>query len=90
MGTLVSMAYLGYLTSEVVEDWSDGLIPRREALRRLTLLGVTASAAASALVTGTAAGAGAVTECRPDRGGAVTTRHAGHRRLDHHVPGTAG
>jgi carboxymethylenebutenolidase len=49
------MAYLGYLTSEVVEDWTDGLIPRREALRRLTLLGVTASAAASALVGSSAA-----------------------------------
>jgi carboxymethylenebutenolidase len=48
------MAYLGYLTSEVVEDWTDGLIPRREALRRLALLGLTASAAATALVAGSA------------------------------------
>lgn len=29
-----------YLTSEVVVDYADGLIPRREALRRLALLGV--------------------------------------------------
>ena len=48
------MAYLGYLTSEVVEDWTDGLIPRREALRRLGLLGLSASAAAAALVHGSA------------------------------------
>ena len=30
----------GYLTDEVVEDYSDGIISRREALRRLSLLGV--------------------------------------------------
>src|SRR5687768_5152868 len=29
-----------YLTSEVVVDYSDGLINRREALRRLSMLGV--------------------------------------------------
>jgi carboxymethylenebutenolidase len=34
-----------YLTGEVVEDYSDGLIGRREALRRLGLLGVTAAVA---------------------------------------------
>jgi carboxymethylenebutenolidase len=31
-----------YLTEEVVEDYSDGLITRREAMRRLGLLGVSA------------------------------------------------
>lgn len=35
----------GYLTEEVVEDYSDGLIGRREALRRLGLLGVAAAVA---------------------------------------------
>ena len=44
------MAYQEYLTSEVAEDWSDGLISRREALRRLALLGVSASVATALLV----------------------------------------
>ncbi len=43
------MAFTGYLTTEVVEDWEDGLITRREALRRLALLGMSASAAAAFL-----------------------------------------
>jgi carboxymethylenebutenolidase len=34
-----------YLTSEVVVDYADGLIPRREALRRLVLLGVSVAVA---------------------------------------------
>ena len=34
-----------YLTSEVVEDYSDGIIGRREALRRLGMLGVAVTAA---------------------------------------------
>jgi carboxymethylenebutenolidase len=37
--------YSEYLTSEVVVDYADGLIDRREALRRLGLLGVGASVA---------------------------------------------
>ena len=48
------MAFRGYLTSEVVEDWSDGLITRREALRRLALLGISASAASAALASAAA------------------------------------
>lgn len=43
------MAFTGYLTTEVVEDWEDGLISRREALRRLALLGMSASAATAFL-----------------------------------------
>jgi carboxymethylenebutenolidase len=43
------VAFSGYLTSEVVEDWSDGLISRREALRRLALLGISTTAASAAL-----------------------------------------
>jgi carboxymethylenebutenolidase len=39
----------GYLTGEVVEDYSDGVIGRREALRRLGLLGVAVAAAAPLL-----------------------------------------
>ncbi|WP_433082714.1 dienelactone hydrolase family protein [Dactylosporangium sp. CA-052675] len=38
-----------YLTSEVVVDYADGLINRREALRRLSLMGVGAALAASML-----------------------------------------
>ena len=38
-------AFNNYLTSEVVEDYSDGIISRREALRRLGLLGVGAAVA---------------------------------------------
>jgi carboxymethylenebutenolidase len=43
------MAFRGYLTSEVAEDWLDGLITRRAALRRLVLLGLSGSAAATLL-----------------------------------------
>ena len=38
-----------YLATEVVEDYSDGIIPRREALRRLALLGVSVAVAAPLL-----------------------------------------
>ncbi|MER7275866.1 hypothetical protein ABT369_15545 [Dactylosporangium sp. NPDC000244] len=52
-----------YLTSEVVVDYADGLINRREALRRLSLMGVGAALAASMLAACTdpapAPGAGA-------------------------------
>jgi carboxymethylenebutenolidase len=37
--------FSAYLTSEVVEDYSDGVIGRREAMRRLGLLGVAVAAA---------------------------------------------
>jgi hypothetical protein len=35
----------GYLTEEVVEDYSDGILSRREALRRLGMLGVAVTVA---------------------------------------------
>jgi carboxymethylenebutenolidase len=38
--------FSAYLTGEVVEDYSDGVIGRREAMRRLGLLGVAVAAAA--------------------------------------------
>jgi carboxymethylenebutenolidase len=47
-----------YLAEEVVEDHADGIITRREAMRRLGLLGL-GSAAATALLTGPVAEAGA-------------------------------
>ena len=43
------MALSDYLASEVCEDCGDGLIGRREALRRLGLLGVSAAAATALL-----------------------------------------
>jgi carboxymethylenebutenolidase len=43
------MALREYLTTEVGEDWVDGLITRREAVRRLILLGMTATSASALL-----------------------------------------
>jgi carboxymethylenebutenolidase len=47
-----------YLTEEVVEDYSDGIIGRREALRRLGLLGVATAVAAPLLAACDAVGEG--------------------------------
>jgi carboxymethylenebutenolidase len=47
-----------YLTGEVVVDYADGLINRREALRRLSLLGVSAAVAAPLLAACDAGGTG--------------------------------
>jgi carboxymethylenebutenolidase len=47
-----------YLAEEVAEDHADGIITRREALRRLGLLGLTGTAATSLLSATTAKGAG--------------------------------
>ena len=43
------MALRDYLTTEVGEDWIDGLINRREAIRRLVLLGMTVPSASALL-----------------------------------------
>ena len=43
------MALREYLTTEVGEDWVDGLITRREAIQRLILLGMTATSASALL-----------------------------------------
>jgi carboxymethylenebutenolidase len=43
------MALHDYLTTEVGEDWADGIISRREALRRLALLGLTTGVAVALL-----------------------------------------
>jgi carboxymethylenebutenolidase len=50
-----------YLADEVVEDHADGILTRREAMRRLALLGVGATVASSLL----AAPAGAALAARP-------------------------
>jgi carboxymethylenebutenolidase len=43
------MALSDYLATEVGEDWADGILSRREALRRLALLGLSASSAIALL-----------------------------------------
>jgi carboxymethylenebutenolidase len=65
-----------YLAEEVAEDHADGIITRREAMRRLGLLGL-GSGAATALLAGPVAEAGA----RGSHGG-----HDSHR--DGHADGT--
>jgi len=60
-----------YLAEEVVEDHADGIITRREAMRRLGLLGL-GSAAASAFLAGPVAKAGA------------HGSHGGHRSRGRH------
>jgi carboxymethylenebutenolidase len=60
-----------YLAEEVAEDLADGIINRREALRRLGLLGVTGAAATGLLATfasGTPAAAEPATESHGDNG----------------------
>jgi carboxymethylenebutenolidase len=59
-----------YLTEEVVEDYSDGIINRREALHRLGLLGVAAAVAVPLLAACDAAGQdGAAGGGTPNPGG---------------------
>ena len=53
------MALRDYLTGEVAEDWVDGLITLRDALRRLVLLGLVGCSAASSLLAACAAESGA-------------------------------
>jgi carboxymethylenebutenolidase len=55
------MALRNYLVGEVAEDFVDGLLSRREALRRLTLLGLSVSSA-TALLAACGDGGGAPTE----------------------------
>ncbi len=60
-----------YLAEEVAEDHADGIITRREAVRRLGLLGVGASAAAAML--GAQAAAAAAAAPASKGGGATST-----------------
>ena len=81
-----------YLAEEVAEDLADGIINRREAIRRLGLLGVT-GAAATGLLAAFAAGEAAAAESqrRPTRRRARRVGDdlgAGRPRVDH-VRGTA-
>jgi len=68
-----------YLAEEVAEDLADGIITRREAVRRLGLLGVTGAAATGLLVsfaTGEAAAGAVGTDGRDSRRGASETSWA--------------
>jgi carboxymethylenebutenolidase len=56
-----------YLAEEIAEDCADGLISRREALRRLGLLGLGMSAASSLIATFAAEGARAAGTASPAR-----------------------
>jgi carboxymethylenebutenolidase len=58
-----------YLAEEVAEDLADGIITRREAVRRLGLLGVSGAAASGLLATFAAGGAAAEPESQADRDG---------------------
>ncbi|MCW6008770.1 dienelactone hydrolase family protein [Micromonospora sp. CPCC 205371] len=63
-----------YLAEEVAEDLADGIITRREAVRRLGLLGVTGAAATGLLATFAAAPAAAGPEAQGGgRGSSETT-----------------
>jgi carboxymethylenebutenolidase len=61
-----------YLAEEVAEDLADGIITRREAMRRLGLLGVSTSAASALLAKFAAPAAPASPARRGDGGGAET------------------
>ena len=69
--------YQRYLAEEIAEDHADGLVSRREALRRLGLLGLTGAAAASLLAGAVAAEAKALTVARRHRASAATRAGGG-------------
>ena len=85
-----------YLAEEVAEDLTDGLISRREAIRRLGLLGVTGTAVTGLLATfaaGVAAAAAQENSGVPGRkrSGSGTVWSACRPRVDHlrRAPGAA-
>jgi carboxymethylenebutenolidase len=65
-----------YLAEEVAEDLADGIITRREAVRRLGLLGVTGAAATGLLATFAATPAAASTQTRGGGHGSSETTWA--------------
>ncbi len=65
-----------YLAEEVAEDLADGIITRREAIRRLGLLGVTGAAATGLLAT---FAAGEAAAAAPGRLGTALARRVGER-----------
>lgn len=77
------MAFERYIAEEIATDHRDGLLTRREALRRLTLLGLGAGAAASLL----AACAGDDTGDDDDAGETTTTTAAASTTATTAAPG---
>ena len=71
-----------YLAEEVAEDLADGIITRREAMRRLGLMGLSASAASGLLASFTSAPAAAA-PAHGGKGGAETTWAPVATRGDH-------
>ncbi|HET9140826.1 dienelactone hydrolase family protein [Actinophytocola sp.] len=65
-----------YLAEEVAEDLADGIINRREAVRRLGLLGVTGAAASGLLATFAAGVAAAEPDSATERRGSAETSWA--------------
>lgn len=80
------MALRDYLAGEVAEDYSDGLLNRREALRRLGLLGVGLGAATTLLAACGTAGQTPAPETGPPPGRGPNTPNA----TDLRFPGPAG
>src|SRR4051794_32487146 len=76
------MALREYLAGEIAADFGDGLLSRREALRRLGLLGLTAAAAGTALAAcgsdGTTAKGGAPTSASGATTGSPAAPSAGN------------
>ncbi len=72
------MALDDYLAQEIALDWADGHLSRREALRRLLLLGLSATGAATVLAAcSSSAGDSASTAATPGPGGPGSRAPAG-------------
>jgi carboxymethylenebutenolidase len=80
------MALRNYLVGEVAEDFVDGLLGRREALRRLTLLGLSVGSATALLAACGDGGGGAQTGGAESPAEAQTPAAAGPRT----TPGRTG
>src|SRR3954470_23309733 len=73
------MALKDYLATEVGEDWADGIVSRREALRRLALLGLSLTSAIALLEA-----------CAPVGGPAASSVSSGHRAASAAASASAG
>src|SRR3954453_10667450 len=73
------MALKDYLATEVGEDWADGIVSRREALRRLALLGLSLTSAIALLEA-----------CAPVGGPAASSVSSGHRAASAAASAAAG
>ncbi len=78
------MALREYLLGEVAEDFVDGLLPRREALRRLGLLGLSVSSATALLA---ACGDGGAEDTGAGAAGSPTATTSGTGQIESTTPG---